>query len=76
MNACIPMPDGTLHALTVHEAEVLRAFLGERLVHGGEADQPAVLNLIRHVDRVMAPETHFDDVYAPRGYEAGWKADP
>lgn len=72
MNYCVPMPDGSLHALTVQEAEVLRAFLDERLVHGGESDQPAVLNLIRHVDLVMAPEAQYADVYRPRVFIAGW----
>lgn len=74
MNYCIAMPDGSLHALTTHEAEILEAFLEERLVHGGESDQPATLRLLQHVRLAMAPEAQYADIYAPRGYEPGWKA--
>lgn len=76
MNYVVPMPDGTLHSMTPHEAGVLRAFLDERLAHGGEADQAAVLNLIRHVDLVMKPEAAFGDLYRAPGYIPGWTPDP
>lgn len=73
MNVCIPMPDGSLYAMTPRDAEILRAFLGERLVHGGENDQLAVMRLIRHVDLVMSPEAQFDDIYKPTDYQPGWR---
>jgi len=72
MNYCIPMPDGSLYAMTPRDAEILRAFLDERLIHGGEQDQAATLRLIRHVDLAMAPESQYGDLYKPRGYEPGW----
>ena len=73
MNYCIPMPDGSLHSLTPHEANILRGFLGKRLAHSGEPDQPAVLNLIRHLDIALAPETQHDDLYTPPGYAPAWQ---
>ena len=73
MNYCIPMPDGSLYAMTPRDAEILRAFLDERLIHGGEQDQDATLRLIRHVDLAMAPESQYGDLYKPTGYEPGWK---
>lgn len=76
MNYLVPMPDGSLHSMTQHEAEILRAFLGERLVHGGENDQLAVMRLIRHVDLVMSPEAQFDDIYKSRDYEPAWAQTP
>lgn len=74
LNYCIPMPNGSLHTLTTHDAEILEAFLEERLVHGGESDQPATLNMLRHVRLAMAPEAQYAEVYAPRGYEPAWQA--
>jgi hypothetical protein len=66
------MPDGSLHALTPHEAEILRGFLHDRLCHGEEQDQLAVMRMIRHVDLVMSPEAQFDDIYRPRDYVPAW----
>lgn len=73
MNYCVPMQDGSLHCLTMHDAEILRGFLGERLTHAPENDQPAILRMLDHVKLAMAPEAQYADIYTPRNYEPAWK---
>lgn len=51
MNVCTPMPDGSLHALTPHEAEVLRGYLIHRMAHVDEHEQAW---LKREADRLKA----------------------
>ena len=60
MNPCIPMPDGSLHALTPHEAQTLIGYLQGRLAHVEERDQPATLRMIEHLRAITNPETAYE----------------
>jgi len=72
MNIAIPMPDGSLHALTDHDARVLDGFLADRECHGPEADQAAITRMRSHLKLALSPESQYSDLYAPSGYEPGW----
>ena len=74
MNYCVPMQNGSLHCLTMHDAEILRGFLGERLVHAPESDQSAILRMLDHVKLATSPESQYSAIYEPRGYEPAWKS--
>lgn len=73
MNVCIRMPDGSLYALTAHDAEVMDGFLADRECHGPEVDHLAIRRLRSQLKFALAKETHFDmDRYTPPGYVPGW----
>lgn len=73
MNVLIPMSDGSLHALTDHEAEVMDGFLADRECHGLEVDQLAIRRLRNQLKLALAPETHFDMAhFTPSWYQPGW----
>lgn len=76
VNLCIPMPDGSLHALTAHDASVLDGFLADRECHAPEADQGAVGRLRAHLKLALTPEEQYGDLYKPRGYIPGWTPEP
>jgi hypothetical protein len=60
MNPCISMPDGSLHALTKPEADLLVGYLVGRLPHVEERDQPATLRMIEHLRAITNPETAYE----------------
>lgn len=74
MNICVPMPDGSLHALTDHDARVLDGFLADRECHGPETDQPAIGRLRGHLRLALTPEAQYGDLYTPAGYVPGWRS--
>lgn len=77
MNVLIPMPDGSLHALTDHDARVLDGFLADRECHGLEVDQLAIRRLRNELKLALDAESHFDAAkFTPPWYAPGWQADP
>ena len=75
MNIAIPMPDGSLHTLTDHDARVLDGFLADRECHGPEVDQLAIRRLRNHLKLALTPEAQYGDIYTPSWYVPGWQAD-
>lgn len=73
MNIAIPMPDGTLHTLTDHDARVLDGFLADRECHGPEVDQLAIRRLRKHLKLALEPEAQYGDLYTPSWYVPGWE---
>ena len=73
MNVCVPMPDGSLHTLTDHDARVLDGFLADRECHGPEVDQLAIRRLRNHLKLALAPEAQYGDLYTPSWYVPGWQ---
>lgn len=72
MNIAVPMPDGSLHTLTDHDARVLDGFLADRECHGLEVDQLAIRRLRNHLKLAMEPEAQYGDLYTPSWYVPGW----
>lgn len=65
MNVCIPMPDGSLHTLTDHEAQLLDAFLADREVCSLGSERAAIGNLRAQLKLALTPEAQYADVYMP-----------
>ncbi|HET7592547.1 MAG TPA: hypothetical protein VFK00_06035 [Rhodanobacteraceae bacterium] len=61
MNVCTPMPDGSLHCLTPHEAQVLRGYLLDRMVHVDERDQHVLLREVERLKAVADPMAAYED---------------
>lgn len=76
MNYCVPMRDGSLHHVTPDDAELVRAVACERMTHGPECDQDAMLRMIHHMDNAMSVELHLGDLCTMPGALPGWTPDP
>lgn len=76
MNVCLPLPDGSVTALSEHEARVLDAYLAQREETAPVADRASIARLRARLKPITDPETAYDASYEPPGAMPAWEPQP